>query len=94
MRLTILAALTLALGTTLAAADATPAAPQAVQASNTICPISGEKIDPSIAPVEAKTADGKTVEIGVCCEKCLAKIQKDPNTYADAALANKTIDQK
>lgn len=43
---------------------------------NTVCPVSGEDLD-SDAKVFAY--NGKTY--GVCCNKCLAKIRKDPEKY-------------
>ena len=61
---------------------------------NTVCPISGKKIDPSIPPVEAKTADGKTIWIGVCSEGSATKIKKDPAKYVKAAMDDKTIAQE
>lgn len=39
--------------------------------ANDKCPISGEDVD-------AETAVAHTEEIGFCCEKCLAKFEKDP----------------
>jgi hypothetical protein len=84
-------ALAFAVGSACYAEDAGKANAKAV---NTVCPVSGEKIDPSVAPVEAKTKDGKTVEIGVCCNKCPAAIKKNPEAYAEAAVANKKYEEK
>lgn len=43
---------------------------------NTVCPVSGEDLD---ADAKLYTYNGKTY--GVCCNKCLAKIRKDPEKY-------------
>jgi hypothetical protein len=94
MRFAIIAVLALGLGASSYAEDGSTAAPKDVKAINTICPVSGEKVDSSIAPVEAKTTDGKTVEIGVCCANCPAAIKKHPEWYADAAVENKKYDGK
>lgn len=43
---------------------------------NTVCPVSGEEIDSEITSVY----NGKTYAL--CCKKCLAKFNKDPEKYA------------
>jgi len=58
------------------------------KAVNTVCPGSGDKVDPDLKPITVTTKDGKQVTIGVCCKDCLADIKKDPDKYAAAALAN------
>jgi hypothetical protein len=55
---------------------------------NTICPGSGDKVDPDMKPITVTTKDGKKVTIGVCCKECIADIKKDPDKYAAAALAD------
>jgi hypothetical protein len=55
---------------------------------NTICPKSGDAIDPDVTPVTVTTKEGKTVIIGVCCKKCAAAITANPDAYVAAALAN------
>ncbi len=94
MRFAIIAALALGLGVSSYAEDAGKTVAKDAKAVNTICPVSGEKVDPKIAPVEAKTKDGKTVLVGVCCEKCPAAIKKNPEAYGDAAVANKKYEEK
>ncbi|MEK7414957.1 MAG: hypothetical protein AAB263_16710 [Planctomycetota bacterium] len=91
MRIAIIAALAFGLSLSSAAAESggkpdTATIPKAV---NTICPVSGESVDVSIAPVAVKTKDGRTVNVGVCCAKCPAVIKKNPDLCADAAAENK-----
>jgi hypothetical protein len=69
-------------------ASASAAAPAPGKVVNTICPVEGDPVDPSIAPTTVVTKDGRTVVIGTCCAKCAAVITKDPDKYADAALKN------
>ncbi|HMB95952.1 MAG TPA: YHS domain-containing protein [Tepidisphaeraceae bacterium] len=45
------------------------------QPVNTICPVSGEAVDPAFTT----QYDGKT--IGFCCKDCPAKFEKDPQKY-------------
>nr|MBA2481526.1 hypothetical protein [Planctomycetota bacterium] len=59
-----------------------------------VCPMDGAKVDAKIAPVEAKTKDGKTVLIGSCCAGCSAEITKTPDKFVDSAVANKKNDEK
>jgi len=93
MRLVLLVCCLALVSTAGVAADsAAPAPAAAPQAVNTICPISGEAVDPSVPPIAGKTKDGKTVEIGMCCSKCAAVVAKNPDAYADAATANKKAD--
>lgn len=63
---------------------AMPATTQAASVSasatvvaNTLCPLSGEKVDP-----KGKTVayEGKTV--GFCCDECVEPFQKEPAKYA------------
>lgn len=56
---------------------------------NTVCPGSGDKIDPEVKPYAVKTKDGATVLIAVCCKMCIDDIKKDPEKYAAAAKADK-----
>jgi YHS domain-containing protein len=48
--------------------------------SNDKCPVSGKPVD------KAQTSKN-VVAIGVCCEKCEAKVKADPKKYADAVAA-------
>jgi YHS domain-containing protein len=69
-------------------ADAKPAekpaaaAPAAASAVNTKCPVS----DPDVEAGFTAVVDGKTV--GFCCDKCMAKFNKDPKKYADKIVAD------
>jgi hypothetical protein len=105
MRLALTAALAFGLGLSVYAADgadankpAPGAAPAAAatdgKAVNTVCPMDGAKVDSKVAPVEAKTKDGKTVLIGACCASCAAEIKKTPDKFIDAAVGNKKVDEK
>jgi hypothetical protein len=77
------------------AADETkPAAAADAKAVNTVCPLDGAKVDAQVAPVAGKTKDGKSVEIGACCAECSAKIKATPDAFADAAVANKKVEEK
>jgi YHS domain-containing protein len=57
-------------------------APVVVALVNTKCPVSGKDADSSFtANVDAKT-------VGFCCDKCLAKFNKDPKKFADKIVAD------
>ena len=86
--ISIAVGLALAVGctSTLPAADVT-------KPVNTICPNEGDKIDPALKPVTVTTKDGKTVVIGICCKDCVAVINKNPEKFAAAALADKKADK-
>lgn len=43
---------------------------------NTVCPVSGEELEDNEHTIKH---EGKTY--AVCCKKCLAKIEKDPEKY-------------
>jgi hypothetical protein len=94
MRFALALALAFASVSLFAEDGAKPAAATAAKAVNTVCPCDGDKVDPNVAPVTGKTKDGKTVEIGACCAKCAAKIKENPDAYADAAVANKKVEEK
>lgn len=55
------------------------------RSKQTLCPISGEKIDPKVS-VEV---DG--YRIGACCEKCVVKIKADPQAAFAKLAANKVV---
>ena len=50
----------------------------------TLCPISGEKVDPKVA------TEVNGFQVKACCEKCVAKIEADPNA-ALAKLASQKV---
>jgi YHS domain-containing protein len=62
-----------------AAAAATPVAAVAV---NTKCPVSDHDVETGFTAV----VDGRTV--GFCCDKCMAKFNKDPKAYAGKIVAD------
>jgi YHS domain-containing protein len=62
------------------AAAAAPAA--AATAVNSKCPVSDHDVETGFTAV----VDGKTV--GFCCDKCMAKFNKDPKKYADKIVAD------
>jgi hypothetical protein len=62
-----------------------------LRAVNTICPVSGKKIDPTVEPVKA-TKNGRTVLIGADNAADAATIRANPGKYVDAALANRKAD--
>ena len=61
---------------------------------NTIDPVTGDKIDPNVAPVAAKAHDGKDILIGASSVDSAAVIKKNPDKYIDAALADKKSEEK
>jgi YHS domain-containing protein len=69
-------------------ADAKPAEKAAAAAAapasavNTKCPVSDHDVEAGFTAV----VDGKTV--GFCCDKCMAKFNKDPKKYADKIVAD------
>jgi YHS domain-containing protein len=62
------------------AAAAVPAA--AVATVNTKCPVSDHAVETGFTAL----VDGKTV--GFCCDKCLAKFNKEPAKFADKIVAD------
>lgn len=62
------------------AAAAAPVA--AATAVNSKCPVSDHDVEAGFTAV----VDGKTV--GFCCDKCMAKFNKDPKKYADKIVAD------
>jgi YHS domain-containing protein len=62
-------------------AGAKPAA-AAANPVNTKCPVSGKDVESGFTAV----LDTKTV--GFCCDKCLAKFNKDPKAFADKVVAD------
>lgn len=64
----------LAIAATFATASADP--------TNDKCPVSGKPVDKTIT-------SKNVVVIGACCDKCIAKIEKDPTAYK-AAIAEAT----
>ncbi len=67
-----------------------PAASAAEQliAINTVCPVDGERIDPQIAPIRARTVTGRVIGIGVCSRTCAEIVRKDPDRFIEDAIAN------
>jgi len=61
---------------------------------NTVDPVTGDKVDPNIAPVSAKGHDGKQILIGASSADSAATIKKDPDKYVDAALADQKSEAK
>jgi YHS domain-containing protein len=49
---------------------------------NSKCPVSDHDVETGFTAV----VDGKTV--GFCCDKCMAKFNKDPKKYADKIVAD------
>ncbi len=72
--------------TCLSAAEVVPAEQRAV---NTICPVSGLKVDAALKPVAVRTADGRSVQVGVADAECATVVSKDPVRYATLAEANR-----
>jgi YHS domain-containing protein len=54
-------------------------APQAKPATNTKCPVMGEKVDPKKSP----KAVVRGQEYFLCCKGCAAKLEKDPDKYLE-----------
>lgn len=52
-------------------------------ANNKVCPVSGEKLEDNDI-----TYTYKGVAYGVCCKKCLAKVEKDPEKYISRLAAD------
>ncbi len=73
------------------AEDQTPAPAATVAATNTVDPVDGKPIDKTIAPIAAKTSDGKDVMIGASSNDNATKIKADPAKYADAAAKDQVV---
>jgi hypothetical protein len=54
---------------------------------NKLCPVSGKDGDPALIVKYAK-------KIGFCCDKCKAKFEKDPASFAEKIAAYKTDGKK
>ena len=62
----------------------TPAAgSKIVDAGNTICPVSGDKVNPNVTYI----FDGK--RYAFCCPMCVKKFKKDPKKYLAQMAAGK-----
>lgn len=48
-----------------------------IKAWNTVCPVMGEEVDPSVETVEY---NGKAY--GFCCNRCVSKFLKNPTEYS------------
>jgi YHS domain-containing protein len=57
------------------AQQAAPATQPAAKPVNTVCPVSGDPIDPTVTT----TYQGKTVAF--CCKDCIEDFQKNPDKY-------------
>ncbi len=73
------------------AEDQAPAPATTATATNTLDPVDGKPIDKAIAPISAKTSDGKDVMIGSSSNDNAAKIKADPAKYADAAAKDQMV---
>jgi len=65
-----------------APAAAPAAAVTAVSVVNTKCPVSDHAVEAGFTAV----VDGRTV--GFCCDKCMAKFNKDPKKFAEKIVAD------
>ena len=67
-------------GSTMAPMSSTDtASPSAMDVHNTVCPVSGDKVESSKL---TETYDGKIYHL--CCNDCVKPFQKDPGKYAKA----------
>ena len=88
LRSTLMFALFLALGVAqpLAAAD------QDLKPVNTVCPVTGQPVDPTLSPVVVVLGKGdkaKRIVIGIADRSAAAQIKADPQRFAEAAKANR-----
>ena len=60
-------------------AAAVAPAPQAKPATNTKCPVAGEKVDPKTSPKVVVRGQ----EYYICCKACGPKLAKDPDKYLE-----------
>jgi hypothetical protein len=84
--------LLLALGLAFAAAGAEGAKP-----INTICPVSGRAVDPSVPPVIITMGKGERatkVVIGVADAAAAARVKANPELFVNAAKANKQAEPR
>jgi hypothetical protein len=99
MRYLVMSALALAFASAPAFAEAADKASDkgkemSAKAMNTDC-CCGKPVDAKVAPVEAKSADGKTVLIGSCSDACAAEVKKDPaKALEKIQAAGKKNDEK
>jgi hypothetical protein len=62
------------------------------QAINSVCPVTGRPVDPSIQPVIITLGKGERAQrvvIGVADGAAAAKVKANPNAYVQAAKANR-----
>lgn len=62
---------------------------------NTICPVTGKAVDPTIPPVVVTIGKGersRKILIGVADAASAQKVKARPDLYADAAKANHQVD--
>ncbi|MDA0576942.1 MAG: hypothetical protein O3B24_02465 [Verrucomicrobia bacterium] len=68
-------------------AEHATAPPTKTETVNTICPICGMPVDPTLPTAEYA---GKSVGFG--CKACVPKFAKDPQQYGPAALQNQEVE--
>ena len=73
-----------------ASAIAAPSAQTSQNVSNTVCPVSGDKVGDVGKPVYAQYK-GQT--IAFCCKSCLKKFNKNPDKYGPLALKNQSANE-
>jgi hypothetical protein len=59
---------------------------------NTVCPVTGQPVDPTLAPVVVVLGKGdkaKRIIIGIADRSAAAQIKTDPQRFAEAAKANR-----
>ncbi|MBA2482153.1 MAG: hypothetical protein H0V44_15945 [Planctomycetes bacterium] len=77
-----------AFASTTSAAEKAAADP--VHAINTVCPVTGKKIDPKVVPQVVELANpSSSIAVGLCSEECRATVAKDAEKFAKAAITNK-----
>lgn len=69
------------------AADAKAKAPTTAKTVNTVCPICGMDVDPSLG-----TADYKGQKVGFGCAACPPKFKKNPDKWGPSALKNAVLE--
>jgi hypothetical protein len=53
-------------------------------ATNTVCPVCGDRVDPATPPIDSVC----NLRIGVCSASCAQSVKRNPQKFAKAASAD------
>ncbi len=90
---TIILMLGILAGVALLAGGSVRAAEKVVNVENTVCPVSGAKINPA-SGMEPATFEYKGKRYNLCCGGCIGRFKADPEKYSKIAAQEVEASQK